>query len=61
VQWTTIAYPMFLSEYDDDRRCFQHATGVDGLRSIGRNSEFSYTMMKDVYWRTLKYVNGLSQ
>jgi protoporphyrinogen/coproporphyrinogen III oxidase len=52
---------MFLSEYDDDRRCFQHATGVDGLRSIGRNSEFSYTMMKDVYWRTLKYVNGLSQ
>jgi protoporphyrinogen oxidase len=51
---TPIAYPVFLREYEADRQRFAGTTGVDGLASIGRNGEFTHSLMEDVYWRTLK-------
>ena len=57
---TPIAYPVFLREYEADRRRFERSTGVDGLVSIGRNGEFAHILMEDVYWRTLKKVRDLA-
>ena len=51
---TPIAYPVFLREYEADRLRFARTTGVEGLASIGRNGEFTHSLMEDVYWRTLK-------
>ena len=34
---TNIAYPVFLKEYEEDRKRFEEGTGVRGLYSIGRN------------------------
>lgn len=51
---TPVAYPVFLREYEQDRRRFEQSTGVEGLASIGRNGEFAHLLMEDVYWRTLK-------
>ncbi len=51
---TPVAYPVFLKEYEADRRRFERSTGVDGLYSIGRNGEFAHILMEDVYWRTLR-------
>jgi protoporphyrinogen oxidase len=53
---TPIAYPVFLNEYEEDRRRLQVSTGVEGLYSIGRNGEFAHILMEDVYWRTLARV-----
>jgi protoporphyrinogen oxidase len=50
---TPIAYPVFLREYEADRLRFARTTGVEGLASIGRNGEFTHSLMEDVYWRTL--------
>ncbi|MCU0567274.1 MAG: FAD-dependent oxidoreductase [Oculatellaceae cyanobacterium Prado106] len=49
---TPIAYPVFLNEYEADRQRLTQSTGVEGLYSIGRNGEFSHSLMEDVYWRT---------
>lgn len=51
---TTIAYPVFLSRYEEQRQAFARSSGVDGLYSIGRNGEFAHILMEDIYWRTLK-------
>jgi protoporphyrinogen/coproporphyrinogen III oxidase len=51
---TPIAYPVYLNEYEEERRNFARATGVAGLYSVGRNGEFAHLLMEDVYWRTLK-------
>jgi protoporphyrinogen/coproporphyrinogen III oxidase len=56
---TPIAYPMYLNDYESDRRRFAAGTGVDGLYSIGRNGEFAHILMEDIYWRTLKKMNEL--
>jgi protoporphyrinogen oxidase len=56
---TPIAYPIYLNEYEADRRRFAAGLGVDGLYSIGRNGEFAHILMEDVYWRTLKKMNEL--
>jgi protoporphyrinogen oxidase len=56
---TPIAYPVFLSEYEQDRLAFERSTGIDGLYSIGRNGEFAHILMEDVYWRTLKKAHQL--
>ena len=50
---TRVAYPVFLNEYEDDRLRLRQGTGVPGLYSVGRNGEFSHSLMEDVYWRTL--------
>jgi oxygen-dependent protoporphyrinogen oxidase len=56
---TPIAYPIFLKEYEEDRRKLEHSTGIEGLYAVGRNGEFSHIFMEDVYWRTLKRMRQL--
>ena len=56
---TPIAYPVFLKDYEVDRRRFELSSGVDGLYSIGRNGQFAHALMEDVYWRTLKSMRDL--
>ncbi|MGE5728377.1 MAG: hypothetical protein ACM34L_07245, partial [Gemmatimonas sp.] len=57
---TALAYPVFLKEYETERRELARSTGVAGLWSIGRNGEFAHILMEDVYWRTLKRTNELA-
>ena len=56
---TPVAYPVFLKEYEAERRSLEMSTGVQGLYSIGRNGEFSHLLMEDIYWRTLRRVHEL--
>jgi protoporphyrinogen oxidase len=56
---TTISYPVFLNEYEKERKDFEQSTHVENLLSIGRNGEFSHQFMEDVYWRTRKKVGEL--
>lgn len=49
---TPLAYPVFLSEYEDDRKRLENGTGIEGLYSIGRNGEFRHVFMEDVYYRS---------
>lgn len=57
---TPIAYPVFLNEYEEDRKRFEDSMQVEGLYSIGRNGEFAHIFMEDVYWRTLKKTRQLA-
>lgn len=56
---TTIAYPVFLKEYEKERKEFELSTKIENLLSIGRNGEFAHRFMEDVYWRTRKKVEEL--
>jgi oxygen-dependent protoporphyrinogen oxidase len=56
---TNIAYPVFLKEYEDERKNFARSTNIENLLSIGRNGEFSHMFMEDVYWRTQKRMGDL--
>jgi protoporphyrinogen oxidase len=56
---TPIAYPIFLNEYEEERRRMQTSSGIEGLYSVGRNGEFAHILMEDVYWRTLRRVRPL--
>jgi protoporphyrinogen/coproporphyrinogen III oxidase len=56
---TPIAYPIFLSEYEKERKEFEQSTNVENLLSVGRNGAFSHMFMEDVYWRTRKKVQQL--
>ena len=56
---TPISYPVFLSEYEEERKEFERGTGIDNLLSVGRNGEFSHIFMEDVYWRTLQKMRQL--
>ena len=56
---TPIAYPVFLNEYEQERKAFEKSTNIENLLSIGRNGEFAHIFMEDVYWRTLKKVRSL--
>jgi len=65
---TPVAYPVYLNEYDAERRALAHTTGVAGLYSVGRNGEFAHLLMEDVYvrarWRVrdiLGYLAGSSR
>jgi len=58
---TTIAYPVFLREYEADRQRFERSTGVEGLYSVGRNGEFAHIFMEDVFWRTTGKMRQLMQ
>jgi oxygen-dependent protoporphyrinogen oxidase len=53
---TTLAYPIFLNDYEVERRDFERGTGIAGLYSIGRNGEFDHLLTEDVYWRTLRKI-----
>jgi oxygen-dependent protoporphyrinogen oxidase len=53
---TSIAYPVFLKEYEKERLSFEQSTNIENLMSIGRNGEFSHMFMEDVYWRTQKKI-----
>ena len=57
---TPLAYPIFLAEYERERRAFAQSSGVAGLASIGRNGEFAHILMEDVYWRTLRRTRELT-
>jgi protoporphyrinogen oxidase len=57
---TPLAYPVFLAEYEADRRRFEEGTGVAGLYSVGRNGEFAHILMEDVFWRTRRKLVGLA-
>ncbi|HEY0048299.1 MAG TPA: FAD-dependent oxidoreductase [Pyrinomonadaceae bacterium] len=52
VMKTPIAYPVFLREYEAERRAFAEGTGVENLHSVGRNGEFMHIFMEDVHHRT---------
>ena len=56
---TSIAYPVFLNEYEKDRQDFEQSTHIKNLLSIGRNGEFAHKFMENVYWRTRKKVANL--
>ncbi len=56
---TPIAYPVFLNEYEKERKDFEQSTNIENLLSIGRNGEFAHRFMEDVYWRTRKKVQDL--
>jgi oxygen-dependent protoporphyrinogen oxidase len=56
---TPIAYPIFLTEYEERRQDFEQSTSIKNLISVGRNGEFSHMFMEDVYWRTQKKVKSL--
>jgi oxygen-dependent protoporphyrinogen oxidase len=56
---TPIAYPVFLNEYEKERKDFERSTNIENLLSIGRNGEFAHRFMEDVYWRTRKKVQDL--
>jgi protoporphyrinogen oxidase len=58
---TPIAYPIFLTEYEEERQRFAQSTGVAGLYSIGRNGEFAHILMEDVYWRTRAQIDVMTQ
>lgn len=55
---TPIAYPVYLNEYETERKNFEKETGIENLLSVGRNGEFSHIFMEDVYWRTRKKIKG---
>ncbi len=56
---TQISYPIFLNEYEPQRKSFEQSTNIENLLSVGRNGEFSHMFMEDVYWRTKKKVQSL--
>ena len=56
---TALAYPVFLTEYEAERRQFAHGTGVENLYSVGRNGEFAHILMEDVFWRTRRKLTEL--
>jgi protoporphyrinogen/coproporphyrinogen III oxidase len=58
---TPFAYPVFLNEYENDRKRFRESTGVERLHSIGRNGEFDHLLTEDVYWRTMTKMNSIAQ
>lgn len=56
---SSVAYPVFLREYEADRQAFSRSLGVDGLYSVGRNGDFAHWLMEDVYWRSLNTMRRL--
>ena len=52
VQRQPLAYPVFSLAYEPDRADLaSNGTGVEGLLSVGRNSEFDHILMEDTFWR----------
>jgi protoporphyrinogen oxidase len=59
VMRTALAYPIYRSDYEQDRLRLERGTDINGLISIGRNGEFAHLLMEDVYWRTKRQVTAL--
>ncbi len=58
---TPLAYPVYLREYEADRRRLEaEGLPVEGLHTIGRNGEFAHILMEDVYWRTRRRMRALA-
>ncbi len=57
---TPVAYPVYLREYEDERRELEGGLPVEGLYTIGRNGEFAHVLMEDVYWRTLNRTESIA-
>jgi len=58
---TPYAYPIFLNEYEKERREFERSTKIENLLSIGRNGEFAHRFMEDIYWRTRDKIENLAK
>ena len=56
---TPLAYPVYLNEYEPQRKAFEKSTGVEGLYSVGRNGEFAHILMEDLFWRTRRKMRQL--
>ena len=54
-----VAYPVFLNEYEPQRKAFEKSTGIERLYSVGRNGEFAHILMEDVFWRTRRKMRQL--
>lgn len=52
VMRTPLAYPVFLSSYEERRRALAAKFPIAGLVRIGRNGEFDHLLMEDVHCRT---------
>lgn len=59
VMRTPIAYPVYSLDYESERKNFEKGTGINQLVSVGRNGEFSHSLMEDVFWRTRRRVSRL--
>lgn len=57
---TPISYPVYRLDYEAERQRFARSSGIDGLYSIGRNGEFAHILMEDVYCRTLRRMDAVS-
>ncbi len=55
------SYPVYLRAYEAQRQRFARSTGVEGLYSVGRNGEFAHILMEDVYWRTIRRMEGVAR
>jgi oxygen-dependent protoporphyrinogen oxidase len=56
---TPLAYPVYLNEYEPQRKAFEKSTGVERLYSVGRNGEFAHILMEDLFWRTRRKMRQL--
>lgn len=56
---TAVGYPVFLNEYEEDRKRFRESSGIELLYSIGRNGEFDHLLTEDVYWRVLAKMESI--
>ena len=56
---TPLAYPVYLNEYEPERKAFEKSTGIERLYSVGRNGEFAHILMEDVFWRTRRKMRQL--
>ncbi len=50
---TPIGYPVYLLEYEEERKYLEAGMPIEGLYSAGRNAEFAHILMEDIYWRTM--------
>ncbi len=56
---TPLAYPVFLREYEENRKRFEQGLEIEGLYTIGRNGEFRHVFMEDAYWRAQRKMKEL--
>lgn len=56
---TPIGYPVYLREYEEDRKALESGMPIEGLYSAGRNAEFAHILMEDIYWRTMEKMRQL--
>ena len=56
---TPVGYPVYLREYESERRALESGMPIEGLYSVGRNGEFAHVLMEDVYWKTLERMREL--